>query len=119
VSTVLLEKRKRRTRRRRRIRAKVAGTADRPRLSVHRSNRGIFAQLVDDERGHTLVSVSWIEGDLHKLRGTEQATRIGALLAERAQQAGITSCVLDRGGYRYHGRVRALADGARGGGLEL
>jgi large subunit ribosomal protein L18 len=107
----------RRLRRRRRVRARVAGTAERPRLSVYRSNRGIFAQLVDDQRGHTLAAVNWTEPELHKLNAAEQAKRAGELLAERAKAAGIQTCVFDRGGYQYHGRVRALAEGAREGGL--
>ena len=107
----------RRLRRRRRIRAKVRGSAQRPRLSVFRSNRGISAQLIDDERGHTVAAVTWTEDDLRSLTRTEQATRAGALLAERAQAAGIDNAVFDRGGYRYHGRVRALAEGAREAGL--
>src|ERR671926_778914 len=106
-----------RLKRRRRVRAKVRGTAERPRVSVFRSNRGIFAQLVDDDAGRTLASVSWIEADLRTLKPMEQATRAGALLAERAKAAGIQSAVFDRGGYRYHGRVKALAEGAREGGL--
>jgi large subunit ribosomal protein L18 len=112
-------KRVARTRRRRRVRARVRGSADRPRLSVFRSNRGIQAQLVDDERGHTLTGVVWTEPDLRELKPAEQAARAGALLAERAKKAGIESCVFDRGGYRYHGRVKALAEGAREGGLRF
>ena len=119
MSTALLEKRRRRARRRRRIRAKVSGTAERPRLSLYRSNRGISAQLIDDDAGRTLVAARWTEDELRKLNGTEQATKAGELLAQRAKQAGLASCVFDRGGYRYHGRVKALADGARGGGLEF
>jgi large subunit ribosomal protein L18 len=106
-----------RLRRRRRVRAKVRGTAERPRISVFRSNRGIFAQLIDDDAGRTLASVSWIESDLRPLKPMEQATRAGALLAERAKAAGVETVVFDRGGYQYHGRVKALADGAREGGL--
>ena len=113
----LLEKRARRSKRRRRIRGRLEGTAARPRLSVYRSNRGVFAQLIDDDRGQTLVSVRWIEPDLRGLKTMEQAKRAGELLAARAKEAGIESCVFDRGGYKYHGRVKALADGARGGGL--
>ena len=109
----------RRLKRRRRVRSKVRGTAERPRLSVFRSNRGVFAQLIDDERGHTVVSVSWIEPELRKLDPGEQAKKAGGLLATRAKEAGVSTCVFDRGGYRYHGRVRALADGAREGGLEF
>jgi large subunit ribosomal protein L18 len=108
-----------RLRRRRRVRAKVSGTPDRPRISVFRSNRGIFAQLIDDEAGRTLASVNWTEADLRSLHGTEQAKRAGELLAQRAVAAGIQTAVFDRGGYQYHGRVKALADGAREGGLTL
>jgi large subunit ribosomal protein L18 len=117
MTTALIRKRERRLRRRRRIRGKVAGTAERPRLSVYRSNRGLFAQLIDDERGHTVASVSWIEPDLRSLKPFEKAARVGELIAERARAAGVESCVFDRGGYKYHGRVKALADGARSGGL--
>jgi large subunit ribosomal protein L18 len=106
-----------RLRRRRRVRAKVRGTAERPRISVFRSNRGIFAQLIDDDSGRTLASVNWTEPELRGLGPMEQATRVGALLADRAKAAGLESAVFDRGGYQYHGRVKALADGAREGGL--
>ena len=106
-----------RLRRHRRVRGKVSGTADRPRLVVFRSNKGIFAQLVDDTKGHTLAAVNWIEPELRKLTATEQAKKAGELLAERAKAAGIETCVFDRGGYQYHGRVKALAEGAREGGL--
>ena len=109
----------RRLRRRRRVRAKVRGTAERPRLSVFRSNRGIQAQLIDDVRGHTVAAVNWVEGDLKSLGRMEQAAKAGQLLAERAKAAGVETCVFDRGGYRYHGKVRALADGAREGGLRF
>jgi large subunit ribosomal protein L18 len=109
----------RRLRRHRRVRAKIHGTATRPRLSVFRSNRGVFAQLIDDDAGRTLVAISWTESELRKLSSGDQAKRAGELLAQRAKQAGIESCVFDRGGYQYHGRVRALADGAREGGLEF
>jgi large subunit ribosomal protein L18 len=107
----------RRLKRRRRVRAKVNGTAERPRIAVFRSNRGIFAQLIDDDAGRTLASVQWTEEPLRGLGRMEQATRAGALLAERAKAAGIETVVFDRGGYKYHGRVKALADGARDGGL--
>jgi large subunit ribosomal protein L18 len=106
-----------RLRRRRRVRAKVRGSAQRPRVSVFRSNRGISAQLIDDDRGHTLAAVTWTEPDLRDLDRREQATRAGQLLAERATDAGVQTVVFDRGGYRYHGRVQALAEGAREGGL--
>jgi large subunit ribosomal protein L18 len=106
-----------RLKRRRRVRAKVQGTAERPRVSVFRSNRGISAQLIDDDAGHTLVAVNWTEGELRELSGSEQAHKAGELLAQRAQAAGVQTVVFDRGGYKYHGRVKALADGAREGGL--
>ena len=106
-----------RLRRRRRVRAKVRGTADRPRLSVFRSNRGIQAQLIDDVAGRTLAAVNWTEEDLKGLNAMDQAKRAGERLAERAKAADVENVVFDRGGYRYHGRVKALADGAREGGL--
>jgi large subunit ribosomal protein L18 len=109
----------RRLRRRRRVRAKVRGSAERPRLSVFRSNRGIQAQLVDDARGHTVASVVWTEPELRELPRMDQARRAGELLAERANKAGVETCVFDRGGYRYHGKVRALAEAAREGGLQF
>jgi large subunit ribosomal protein L18 len=107
----------RRLKRRRRVRAKVRGTAERPRIAVFRSNRGIFAQLIDDDAGRTLAAVNWTEADLRGLAPMEQASRAGALIAERAKAAGIDRAVFDRGGYRYHGRVKALAEAAREGGL--
>ena len=107
----------RRLRRRRRVRAKVHGTAERPRISVFRSNRGIFAQLIDDDAGVTLAAVNWTESDLRSLKPLEQAGQAGRRLAERAKAAGIDAAVFDRGGYQYHGRVKALAEGAREGGL--
>ncbi len=113
----VLTKSQARLKRRRRVRAKVAGTAERPRISVFRSNRGIQAQLVDDLAGHTLAAVSWTESDLRSLKPMEQAGKAGELLAERAKAAGVDTAVFDRGGYRYHGRVKALAEGAREGGL--
>jgi large subunit ribosomal protein L18 len=109
----------RRLKRRRRVRAKVRGSAQRPRIAVFRSNRGISAQLIDDDSGRTLASVQWIEPELKSLKPDEQATRVGALLAERAKALGVDSVVFDRGGYQYHGRVKALAEGAREGGLEF
>ena len=108
-----------RLRRRRRVRAKVSGTTARPRLAVFRSNRGIAAQLIDDVQCHTLAAVNWTEGDLKTLTRMEQAKRAGELLAERAKAAGVEECVFDRGGYRYHGKVKALAEGAREGGLKF
>jgi large subunit ribosomal protein L18 len=115
----VLTKRQARLRRRRRVRARVVGSAERPRLSVYRSNRGVFAQLVDDAKGHTVAAVNWIEPELRKLSASEQAKRAGELLAERAKSAGVESCVFDRGGYQFHGRVKALAEGAREGGLKF
>jgi large subunit ribosomal protein L18 len=113
----VISKRQARLKRRRRVRARVTGTAERPRLSVYRSNRGIFAQLIDDSKGHTVAAVNWIEPDLRKLTASEQAKKAGELLAERGKAAGVETCVFDRGGYQYHGRVKALAEGAREGGL--
>jgi large subunit ribosomal protein L18 len=108
-----------RLRRRRRVRAKLRGSAERPRLSVFRSNRGITAQLIDDDAGRTVAAVNWTEPDLKGLARMEQSKRAGELLARRAKDAGVETCVFDRGGYRYHGRVRALAEGAREGGLSF
>ncbi|MDX6636833.1 MAG: large subunit ribosomal protein [Solirubrobacterales bacterium] len=115
----LQTKRQQRLRRRRRVRARIRGSEARPRLSVFRSNRGISAQLIDDEKAVTMASVAWTEADLRKLGPLDQAKRAGALIAERAKQAGVEECVFDRGGYQYHGRVRALAEGAREGGLRF
>jgi large subunit ribosomal protein L18 len=115
----VLTKPQKRLRRRRRVRAKIRGSAERPRLSVYRSNRGVFAQLIDDDAGRTLASVSWTEPELRELDSMEQAKRAGELLAERARGAGVESCVFDRGGYRFHGRVAAIAEGAREGGLQF
>jgi large subunit ribosomal protein L18 len=115
----VVTKEQRRLKRRRRVRAKVVGTAARPRISVFRSNRGIFAQLVDDERGHTVASVSWTEPDLRDLKPLEQASKAGQALAQRATDAGIERAVFDRGGYQYHGRVKAFAEGVREGGLAV
>jgi len=109
----------RRLKRRRRVRAKVQGTAERPRISVFRSNRGIMAQLIDDDAGRTLAAVNWTEGELRSLKRLEQAKRAGELLADRAKAAGVETAVFDRGGYQYHGRVKALAEGAREGGLNF
>ena len=109
-----------RKRRHRRVRGKVQGTASKPRLAVFRSNRGIAAQLVDDLSGRTLASASWLalkasfKGDK-----SEQAAEVGKLLAANAKKAGVEECVFDRAGYLYHGRVKALADGAREGGLKF
>ena len=114
----VMTKRQARLRRHRRVRGKVAGTAERPRLAVFRSNRGIFAQLIDDEAGRTLASASW-KGVGSSGSKTEQAAAVGKALAEVAKQKGIEAVVFDRGGYLYHGRVKALAEGAREGGLKF
>jgi large subunit ribosomal protein L18 len=108
-----------RARRHRRVRGKVAGSAERPRLAVFRSNRGVQAQVIDDVKGHTLAAVNWYEPDLRKLPRMEQAKQAGQLLARRAQDAGAETVIFDRGGYRYHGRVKALAEGAREAGLKF
>ncbi|HEV7132494.1 MAG TPA: 50S ribosomal protein L18 [Gaiellaceae bacterium] len=109
-----------RARRHRRVRGKVAGTAERPRLAVFRSNRGIEAQLVDDETGRTLASASWLAlAKSFKGDKSAQAAEVGKALAANAKKAGIETVVFDRGGYLYHGRVKALADGAREGGLQF
>jgi large subunit ribosomal protein L18 len=108
-----------RQRRHRRVRGRVSGTAERPRLSVSRSNKRIYAQLIDDERGHTVAAAGSHESSLRGLAKGEAAGRVGTLLAERAVQAGVGRVVFDRGGYKYHGRVKALADGAREGGLDF
>ena len=115
----VVTKEQRRLKRRRRVRAKVVGTAARPRISVFRSNRGIAAQLIDDERGLTLASVSWTEDDLRGLKKAEQASEAGKVLAQRAKDAGVERAVFDRGGYQYHGRVKAFAEGVREGGLAV
>ena len=112
-----------RARRQRRVRAKVAGTEQRPRLNIYRSLMHIYAQVIDDSTGHTLVSASTIDAEVRgQMAGTkksEQAKVVGQVVAERAKAAGLTSVVFDRGGYRYHGRVKAVAEGAREGGLEF
>ena len=116
----VLTKPQARLRRHKRVRGKVAGTADRPRLVVTRSNRGIVAQLVDDSNGRTLASASWLQvAKSFKGNKTAQAAEVGKLLAEKAKAAKIGSAVFDRGGYLYHGRVKALADAAREGGLKF
>jgi large subunit ribosomal protein L18 len=115
----VLTKPQTRLKRRHRVRAKVTGTAERPRISVFRSNRGIHAQLIDDLTGSTLAAVSWIEGDLRGLKPMEQAGKAGELLAQRAKAAGVEVALFDRGGYRYHGKVKAFAEGVREGGLKV
>jgi large subunit ribosomal protein L18 len=116
----VLTKPKARERRHRRVRGKVRGTAERPRLVVSRSNKGIAAQLVDDIEGKTLASASWMQiKKSFNGKKTDQATEVGKLIAANAKQAGIEVVVFDRGGYLYHGRVKALADAAREGGLKF
>jgi large subunit ribosomal protein L18 len=112
-------KQERRKRVHRGIRKKIHGTSVRPRLSVYRSNKYIYAQLIDDIAGHTLASASSLEDEVTGDEPMDESHEVGQLLAERAQEAGIQRAVFDRGGYRYHGRVRAVADGAREGGLNL
>ena len=108
-----------RQRRHRRVRGKIRGTAERPRLVVSRSNKGISAQLVDDLDGKTLASASWMQLKSFKGTKTEQAAEVGKLLAQKAKAANIAVVVFDRAGYLYHGRVKALADAAREGGLKF
>jgi large subunit ribosomal protein L18 len=112
-----------RARRHRRVRKKVFGTSEKPRLNVFRSLTEVYAQVIDDQAGHTLASASSIDGELRSqmtdLSKTEQANVVGKAIAERAQAAGVKQVVFDRGGYRYIGRVRALAEGAREGGLQF
>jgi large subunit ribosomal protein L18 len=120
VSTATLQKTVARRRRHRRVRGRVAGTAERPRLAVFRSNVGIYAQLVDDDAGKTIAAASWQQvPKSFKGSKSEQAAEVGKRLAENAKAAGIETVVFDRGGYLYHGRVKALADGAREGGLRF
>ncbi len=114
----LLQKRAHREKRRKRVRRRIYGTAERPRLSVYRSNVHIYAQLVDDDEGHTLVAADTREAGEAENR-VEAARKVGELVAERAKAADIEEVVFDRGGNRYHGRVAALAEGARSGGLKL
>jgi large subunit ribosomal protein L18 len=116
------QKRKLRNRRHFRVRTKVSGSPQRPRLAVFRSNRHIVAQVIDDRAGATLAAASSLEADVRASgngAGCEAAARVGTLVAERARSAGVESVVFDRGGYRYHGRVAALADAAREAGLEF
>jgi large subunit ribosomal protein L18 len=112
-----------RVRRHRRVRKHISGTAERPRLNVFRSLNEVYVQVIDDDAGHTLVSASTVDNELRSkmdgLTKTEQAKQVGLAVAERAQDNGIEKVVFDRGGYRYIGRVKALADGAREGGLQF
>lgn len=123
----MLSKRERennRLRRKRRIRKKIIGTPRRPRLSVYKSNKHTYAQIIDDYAGHTIVSASTVDSELSEelddeMTKTEQARKVGEAVAERAQEAGVDTVVFDRNGFIYHGRLAAVADGARDGGLEL
>ena len=117
-----LDKNEARQKRHRRVRKRVAGTAERPRLNVYRSLDHIYAQVIDDARGHTLAAASSLDAGLRgdkKGGSVEGANAVGALVAERAKAAGLAKVVFDRGGYLYHGRIKALADAAREGGLEF
>lgn len=117
-----IEKTRLRTRRRAAIRKRLSGTAERPRLAVFRSNKGIYAQIIDDVKGVTLVSMSSISKEIELAAGlkkTEQSLMVGQKLGEKAIAIGITKVAFDRSGYKYHGRVKALADGARKAGLEF
>jgi large subunit ribosomal protein L18 len=121
ASRVSLERRSSRTRRHARLRKKVNGTPARPRLVVNRSSRHLVVQLIDDVAGHTLAAASTLEADVRTFEGDKKAkaTKVGELIAARAREAGVTAVVFDRGGYVYHGRIAALADAAREGGLEF
>ncbi len=118
-----IDRRKARERRRAHVRRKVVGTPERPRLNVFRSLTHMYAQIIDDSVGHTLVAASTVDGELRELLAgkakTEQAKLVGKKLAERALQKGVTQVVFDRAGYKYHGRVKALAEAAREAGLEF
>lgn len=115
----ILTKKGRRIRRHKRIRAKVYGTAERPRLCVFVSNQHVYAQIINDEIGHTLVSASSLESRNEKLTGLEKAKKVGELIAKRAREKGINKVVFDRGGFSYKGRVKLLAETARNSGLEF
>ncbi|GIV57397.1 MAG: 50S ribosomal protein L18 [Rhodothermaceae bacterium] len=119
TKTTIRKKQERRLRVKRGIRSKISGTAERPRLSVFRSNRHIYAQLIDDVAGHTLAAASSLEAGIEGDTPVAVSKAVGLRLAERAREAGIERAVFDRNGYRYHGRVQALADGAREGGLQF
>ena len=115
----VLTKEAQRLKRRRRVRAKVSGTATRPRISVFRSNRGLSAQLIDDASARTVAAVNWFEPELRSLPKAERTTRAGQLFAERAKAAGISEAVFDRGGYLYHGHVRTFAEALRETGVTV
>jgi large subunit ribosomal protein L18 len=115
----VLTKPERRLKRRRRVRAKIAGTATRPRISVFRSNKGLSAQAIDDLSGRTLAAVNWYEPELRPLAKADRTGRAGTLLAERVKATGISEAVFDRGGYRYHGHVRTFAEALREAGITV
>ena len=123
MSRISERRRTARVRRHRRVRRRVHGTADRPRLAIFRSSRHIYAQFIDDVTGHTVAAVSTrdegVAGEVSGKKGREQAAVVGRIAAERAKEAGIETVVFDRGGFGYHGRVRALADAAREAGLSF
>lgn len=113
-----LKKSNRRLKIRRGIRNKIAGTSERPRLSVFKSNKAVYAQLVDDSKGHTVAAANSMELD-SKSNGIDNSKQVGTKLAERAKEAGVESVLFDRSGYQYHGKIKALAEGAREGGLKF
>jgi large subunit ribosomal protein L18 len=119
VGVSTLTKPQQRLKRRRRVRAKITGTATRPRISVFRSNKGLCAQAIDDRTGRTLAAVNWYEPELRGLAKAERTRRSGELLAERVKAAGLAEAVFDRGGYRYHGHVRAFAEALREAGITV
>jgi len=122
MTTTAQKRHELRIRRHRRVRKKVHGTATRPRLAIYRSNKHLTAQVIDDDAGRTLASASTLEADFRKQQSggnVAAATAVGALVAERAKQAGVSAVVLDRGGFLYHGRVAAIAEAARAAGLEF
>ncbi|MDP3697427.1 MAG: 50S ribosomal protein L18 [Candidatus Taylorbacteria bacterium] len=121
VSEVNTSKQLNRQRRHRRVRARIVGTKERPRVSVFKSNKHIFVQLIDDESRKTILSSKVVSAGKSKIKGnkSEKATEVGKIIAEKAKTAGINEVVFDRGGYKYHGRVKALADGLRAGGLKF
>ncbi|MFC6175571.1 50S ribosomal protein L18 [Companilactobacillus huachuanensis] len=113
------DKNKARQKRQKRIRAKISGTAERPRLNVFRSNKNIYAQIIDDVKGVTLASASTLDKEIKDGSKVEQAEAVGALIAQKAQEAKISDVIFDRGGYLYHGRVQSLAEAARENGLKF
>lgn len=122
MTTTAQKRHELRVRRHRRVRKKVHGTAKRPRLAIYRSNKHLTAQVIDDDAGRTVASASTLEADFRKQQSGSNvaaATAVGALVAERAKQAGVSTVVFDRGGFLYHGRVAAIAEAARAAGLEF